>query len=94
MTKYMILFVAVLGLAACKQKAAPSPEKIPQPKIEGQAAAVSTAPAVEQNPLKMPGAYLRTEVGHIGEAKAAKALLEKTSKEHMETLDLGGSGGN
>jgi len=91
MTKSLIVLAAVLGLAACKKKA---PEQIPQPKAEAQAAAVSTETAVEQNPLKMPGAYVKTQVGNIEKAKAAKALYEKASKEHMETLDLGGSGGN
>jgi len=91
MKKHLILAAAaVLGLAACKKKA---PEQIPQPKAEAQAA-VSTEAVVEQNPLKMPGAYVKTQVGNIGKAKAAKALYEKASKEHMETLDLGGSGGN
>lgn len=93
MRKYFILAVAAaaLGALGCKKKA---PEQIPQPKAETQTAAVSTAPAVEQNPLKMPGNYLKTQVGNIDKAKAAKALYEKAAADHMETLDLGGSGGN
>lgn len=79
-------------LAACKKK---PPENIPQPKAaQEQAAVVSTAPAVEQNPLKAPGNYLKTTVGHVGEAKAARDLYEKTAKQEAASLDLNNTGGN
>lgn len=96
-----ILFAAMLcalGFAACKKK---QPEVIPQPKAADAQAlavpaapAVSTAPALEQNPLKAPGNYLKTTVGHINEAKAAKALFEKTAKQEADSLDLNNTGGN
>ena len=96
-----ILFTVTLcslGFSACKKK---QPEVIPQPKAADAqamavpaAAAVSTAPVLEQNPLKVPGNYLKTTVGHIGEAKAAKALFEKTAKQEAASLDLNNTGGN
>ncbi len=96
-----ILFTAILcalGFAACKKK---QPETIPQPKAADALAmaapaaqAVSTAPVLEQNPLKVPGNYLKTTVGHIGEAKAAKALFEKTAQQEADSLDLNNTGGN
>ncbi len=95
MKKHVIIAIAAAacGFAACKKK---PPENVPVPKAAAdvQASAVSTGTVIEQNPLKMPGNYLRTEVGHISEAKAAKALAEKTAKEHMGGLDLGGGSGN
>jgi len=86
------LFAAVFASGACKKKA---PEEIPQPKVAEQAAAagVSTA-AVAANPLAVPGAYLKSTVGQIDKAKAAKALYEKTAKEEAAALDLNNTGGN
>lgn len=90
-----ILFAAVLiafTLGACKKK---QPENIPQPKAEqAQAAAVSTAPVVDQNPLTAPGTYLKTTVGQIDKAKAAAALYEKSAVESAKSLDLNNTGGN
>lgn len=87
-----------LTFAACKKK---QPEIIPQPKAGGEqalavptAAAVSTAPVAERGLLAVPGGYLKTTVGHIGEAKAAKALFEKTAKQEAGSLDLNNTGGN
>lgn len=89
--------LCALGFAACKKK---QPEVIPQPKVDGQAmavstaAAVSTAPVASQNLLNVPGNYIKTTVGHIGEAKAAKALFEKTARQQAASLDLNNTGGN
>ncbi len=90
--------LCALGLVACKKK---QPEVIPQPKAaDGQsmavpaAAAVSTAPAAALGLLNAPGNYVKTTVGHIGEAKAAKALFEKTAKQEAAGLDLNNTGGN
>jgi hypothetical protein len=84
--------------AACKKK---QPEVIPQPKAAAaQAVAVSTAPTVSTAAvaplglLNVPGNYIKTTVGHIGEAKAAKALFEKTAKQEADSLDLNNTGGN
>lgn len=82
------------GLSACKKK---PPESVPVPKTEPPAAAavaVSTAPGFSQNPLTAPGNYLKTTVGHIKEAKEAKALYEKTAKDGLKSLDLNNTGGN
>lgn len=91
-----IIFLAALaafGFSACKKK---QPESIPQPKTgpDGQAAAVSTGPAVAGSPLAAPGNYLETTVGRVGEAKAAKALFEKTAVQQLDSLDLNKTGGN
>lgn len=86
--------LAAAALCACKKKA---PENIPQPKAEPPAqasAAVSTAPALDQNPLTAPGTYLKTTVGHIQEAKDAKALYEQAAKRNAASLDLNNPGGN
>jgi hypothetical protein len=90
-----LIFAALLcalGFTACKKK---QPEVIPQPKAaDGQAVAVSTAPAAARGLLNAPGNYLKTTVGHIGEARAAKALFEKTAKQEAAGLDLNNTGGN
>jgi hypothetical protein len=94
MRKIISVFVLCAAcLAACKKK---PPEVIPQPKAAGEqvAAVVSTAPVAETNLLKVPGNYIKTTVGHIGEAKAAKALFEKTAKQEAASLDLNDTGGN
>lgn len=89
-----IIAAAFLALAfsfgACKKKA---PENIPQPKAQPEAAAVSTS-AVTSNPLELPGAYLKSTVGQIDKAKAAKELYEKTAREEAAALDLNNTGGN
>lgn len=86
------LLALVFSLGACKKKA---PENIPQPKAgpETASAAVSTA-AVPANPLEVPGAYLKSTVGQIDKAKAAKALYEKTARQEAASLDLNNTGGN
>jgi hypothetical protein len=81
------------ALAACKK---PAPEQVPLPKVEAALAApaVSTAPAVEQNPLNAPGSYLKTTVGQVQKAKDAKALYEEAAKQNLRGLDLNDNGGN
>lgn len=96
-----IIFAAMfcaLGFAACKKK---QPEVIPQPKAAdaqamavSTAAAVSTAPAAAQGLLNVPGNYVKTTVGQIDKARAAKALFEKTAKQEAASLDLNDTGGN
>jgi len=85
--------LAAFGFSACGKK---QPETIPQPKAgpSGQAAAVSTGAAAGGNPLEAPGNYLQTTVGRVGEAKAAKALFEKTAVQQLDSLDLNKTGGN
>lgn len=83
-----------LFLVSCKKK---QPENVPVPKAgppPRTAAAVSTAPAFSQNPLTAPGNYLKTTVGHVKEAKDARALYEKTAKDGLKSLDLNNTGGN
>ncbi|MDO8805983.1 MAG: hypothetical protein Q7R35_16320 [Elusimicrobiota bacterium] len=92
----IITAVVILSaaFAACKKK---QPETVPVPKAESSAqtsAAVSTAPAVGRNPLAAPGDYLKTTVGQVQKAKAAKALYEKTAKDGLDSLDLKDTGGN
>lgn len=95
------IFAALMVLAcltACEKKRAP--EQIPQPKADGPQAAApaapaaSTAPVVDQNPLTAPGNYLKTTVGQVQKAKAAKALYEDAAKKSMQSLDLNDTGGN
>jgi hypothetical protein len=79
---------------SCKKK---QPENVPVPKAEPPpqtAAAASTAPVFSQNPLTAPGNYLKTTVGHVKEAKDARALYEKTAKDGLKSLDLNNTGGN
>ncbi len=90
----LALIAAAFVSGACKKK---PPENVPVPKAgppAQTAAAVSTAPALSQNLLTAPGNYLKTAVGHVKEAKAAKALYEKTAKDELGRLDLGNAGGN
>ena len=94
MKKIFILPVLVLavGAAACKKRA---PETVPQPKAEDTAAAgVSTGPVKAAGPVAAPGNYLKTTVGQVGEAKAAKALFEKTAQQGLDNLNLDKAGGN
>jgi len=95
MKKYLALAIIAVsfGLSSCKKK---QPEPIPVPKAgtAAPAAAVSTAPVFSQNPLTAPGNYLKTTVGHVKEAKEAKALYEKTAKEELNSVDLNNTGGN
>lgn len=81
-------------LVSCKKK---QPENVPVPKAEppAQTAAVaSTATVFSQDPLTAPGNYLKTTVGHVKEAKDARALYEKTAKDGLKSLDLNNTGGN
>lgn len=92
-TRTLAALLLLAALGACKKK---QPENIPRPKAEppAQAAAVSTAPAVDQNPLTAPGNYLKTTVGQIQKAKDAKALYEATEKKNLDGLNLSDTGGN
>ncbi|KAF0124118.1 MAG: hypothetical protein FD154_2501 [Elusimicrobia bacterium] len=86
------VILTALALGACEKK---RPENIPQPKADqAQTAAVSTAPAVDQNPLTAPGSYLKSTVGQIDKAKAAAALYEKSAAESAKSLDFNDTGGN
>lgn len=89
----LAIIAVAFGFVSCKKK---QPETVPVPKAEppAQAAAVSTAPVFSQNPLTAPGNYLKTTVGHVKEAKDAKALYEKTAKDGLKSLDLNNTGGN
>ena len=90
--RYLTAVLALAALGACQKK---QPEKIPQPKAEpAQAAAVSTATVIDQNPLTAPGTYLKTTVGRVQQAKDAKALYEATEKKNLESLNLNDPGGN
>jgi len=96
MKTYITLAIIAVasGFASCKKK---QPENVPVPKAEPPAqtaAAVSTAPVFSQNPLTAPGNYLKTTVGHVKEARDAKALFEKTAKDGLKNLDLNNTGGN
>ena len=83
----IILSVAlVCGLAACKQPAQQNP---PEPKAPANAAvdtfAAGSTPASVQNNslLNAPGNYLKNTAGHIGAAKAAVKVYEKSEAESM-----------
>ena len=89
----LAILAAAFGFASCKKK---QPENVPVPKAEPPpqtAAAVSTA-VFSQNLLEAPGNYLKTTVGHVKEAKAAKALFEKTANEELKSADVNNTGGN
>lgn len=90
---FLAAALALPAFFGCQKK---QPENIPQPKAgtPAQAAAVSSAPVVDQNPLTAPGTYLKTTVGHIQEAKDAKALYEETARKNAAALDLNNTGGN
>jgi len=89
---YLAAALALAALGACQKK---QPENIPQPKAEpAQAAAVSTATVIDQNPLTAPGTYLKTTVGRVQQAKDAKALYEATEKKNLDALNLNDTGGN
>ena len=90
----LAIIAVAFGFASCKKKQS---ENVPLPKAgppAQTAAAVSTAPAFSQNPLTAPGNYLKTTVGHVKEAKDARALYEKTAKDGLKSLDLNNTGGN
>ena len=82
------IFILAAGCAACGK---PAPENIPRPKTDGAAetASVSTGPT-----LTAPGNYLKTSAGHVGEARAAKALFEKTARLELDGPDPGKTAGN
>lgn len=85
--------LCAISFSGCKKR---QPENIPQPKAEtaAQERPVSTAPAVNQNPLTAPGNYLKTTVGQVQKARDAKALYEETAKQGLKSLDLNDTGGN
>jgi len=90
----LAIIAVAFGFASCKKK---QPENVPVPKAEPTAetaAAASTAPVFSRNPLTAPGNYLKTTVGHVKEAKDAKALFEKTAGDELKNLDLNNTGGN
>lgn len=90
----LAIIAAAFGSAACKKK---PPETVPVPKAEPPAlaaAAVSTAPAAGQDLLAAPGNYLKTTVGQVQKAKAAKTLYEKAAQDRLNSMDPGNIGGN
>lgn len=95
-TKILLAVLAVSFCSvSCKKKqpeSVPVPKDVPPPRTA--LAAVSTAPVFSQDPLKAPGNYLKTTVGHVKEAKDAKVLFEKTAKDELKSLDLNNTGGN
>jgi hypothetical protein len=96
--KKIILAACFVALAAGCKKKLPAPEPVPAPKavageISGAAAPVSTAAATTGGMLAAPGNYIRTTVGQVEKAKAAKALFETTAKEQAKSLDLNDTGG-
>ena len=97
--KKIILAACFVALAAGCKKKVPVPEPVPAPKAEagelsGAAAPASTSAATAGGILAAPGNYIRTTVGQVDKAKAAKALFETTAKEQSKTLDLNDAGGN
>ena len=83
--------LAGVSLCACGKK---QPENIPQPQAGDVAVEASTAPAVEQNPLKAGANYLKTTVGQVEKAKAAAAVYEGAAAEHFKGTDVDDAGGN
>lgn len=94
MKKIFLTACLITMTAACK-KPAPPPENVPAPKA-GDAAAVaaSTEAAKPVGMLQAPGNYIRTTVGQVEKAKAAKALFETAAKEESKQRDLNDNGGN
>ena len=91
------IITALLLLASAAASKKKQPETVPVPKAAPPprtAAAISTAPAFSQDLLTAPGNYLKTTVGHVKEAKAAKALFEKAAKDELKSADLNNTGGN
>ena len=93
-----IIFIACLAAltAGCKKKV-PVPEPVPAPKVEAgetSGAAASTRAVTMGGMLAAPGNYVRTTVGQVQKAKAAKVLFETTAKDQAKSLDLNDTGGN
>jgi len=97
--KKIILTACLVALTAGCKKQVPGSEPVPATKAEtgelaGAVAPASTAAATTGGMLAAPGNYIRTTVGQVDKAKAAKALFETTAKEQSKTLDLNDTGGN
>ena len=95
--KKIILTACLVALTAACQKKAPPPEQVPAPKAEAgevSGAAASTAAATTGGMLAAPGNYIRSTVGQVEKAKAAKALFETTAKEQSKSMELTDPGGN
>jgi hypothetical protein len=88
-----VIFVLASGAAACKKRA---PEPIPRPKADeaAQGAGASTDSVKAAGLLEAPGNYLKTAVGQVDKARAAKALFEKTAKQELDGLNAEKTDGN
>ncbi|HNW44217.1 MAG TPA: hypothetical protein PKI19_06910 [Elusimicrobiales bacterium] len=94
MNKYRMFLIAALALspAACKKKPAAPEPKPPVPVAAAEQVGVSSGSQLGAV-LNAPGNYLRNTVGHVGEAKKAAALYNKTAQDSMN-LDAAAGGGN
>lgn len=92
--KKIIFTACLIALTAGCKKKVPAPERVPTPKAGEISAAASTAAATTGGMLAAPGNYIRTTVGQVEKAKAAKTLFETTAKEQTKSLDLTDTGGN
>ena len=94
--KKIILTACLIALTAGCKKKVPVPEPVPAPKAEAgeTSGAASTRAVTMGGMLAAPGNYVRTTVGQVQKAQAAKALFETTAKEESKSLDLNDTGGN
>jgi len=96
--KKVFLTACLIALTAGCKKKAPVQEPVPVPKTEAGevsgAAPASTAAVNAGGMLQAPGNYVRTVVGQVDKAKAAKALFEKTAAEQSGQQNLNDNGGN
>ena len=91
--KKIILAACFIAVAAACKKPAPPPETVPVPKTDA-AVSESTVAVRPVCMLQVPGNYIRTTVGQVEKARAAKALFEKTAAEESKQRDLNDNGGN
>ncbi len=94
--KKIIFTACLIALTAGCKKKVPAPEQVPAPKAEAGelVGAASSRAATTGGMLAAPGNYIRTTVGQVEKAKAAKTLFETTAKEQAKSLDLNDASGN
>ena len=88
----LALSLAAAG-AACGKKVQP-PETVPAPKAQSEELSGGVAGSTTTSLLAAPGNYVRSTVGQVAKARAAKTLYEDSAKAQTKNLDLNETGGN
>ena len=94
--KTIVLSLSLAVLCAACGKNVPPPEGAPAPKAqaEGLPGGAGVAGSTTTSLLDMPGEYVKTTVGQVAKARAAKAQYEEAAKAQTKNLDLNENGGN